>query len=233
MKNINIMRIISVSTMIAALSVVSGCSTNKPPKSGFLSEGNYSRLASAGQEDALHERDWLYISPKAEFGKYDKIMLDHVVFFQAEKADYKGIESDEMAEMAELFHQAIFKALSDRYEFVSEPGPGVMRARIAITDLTPSKPALNAITTVVPFGLAVSIVNKGVTGSHTGIGEITMELELLDPETQELVMAGIDTESGKKYRLDQTLTQWGYVDTVFKNLATVFSARVDKLADRK
>jgi len=48
-----------------------------------------------------------------------------------------------------------------------------------------------------------------------------------------VIMAGIDTESGKKYRVDQALTKWSYVETVFKDMAQVASKRFDKLSGRE
>ena len=41
----------------------------------------------------------------------------------------------EMAELSHKFHQAAKDALSGAYPMVEEPGPDVMRLRVAITDL--------------------------------------------------------------------------------------------------
>ena len=55
-----------------------------------------------------------------------------------------------MSQLADSFHMALFEALSGDYTFVDEPGPGVLRFRIAVTDLVPTKRLMSTVTTVVP-----------------------------------------------------------------------------------
>ena len=172
-------RILLVMMIGVAMTIRSGCATSqKVPQSGFLTD--YSGLK---QEDPLNVADWLYVNKEAVFGAYDKIMLDHVVFYFKEDADYKGIHADELQELTDAYHKAMVEALSDVYTFTDTPGPGVMRVRAAITDLVPSKPGRGTLTTVIPVGLAFSFVKKGVTGTHIGVGEVAFEAELLDSET--------------------------------------------------
>ena len=49
-----------------------------------------------------------------------------------------------------------------------------------------------------PVGLAVSVVRKAATGSYTGVGGASMEVELLDSMTGERLAAAIDTFNGSK-----------------------------------
>ena len=67
------------------------------------------------------------------FGKYNKFMVDSVIFFFADDSEYKGIDPNEMKELADNFNQAIVAAFKDKYPIVAEPGPDVARIRIAIT----------------------------------------------------------------------------------------------------
>ena len=69
-------------------------------------------------------------------------------------------------ELCEYMDGAIREALGDRYPVVDEPGPGVARLRVAITDIDKSNPVLNALP------------QMQLTGS--GIGGASMEAELLD-----------------------------------------------------
>ena len=102
----NGMKTIAVAVIvIAAFSAAFGRAPKEAPKSGFLSEDSYKLLGPGKKADPLRERDWIYINSKADFSKYNKIMLDHVVFFLEDQAAYKGIESDEMTKMAEIFSQ--------------------------------------------------------------------------------------------------------------------------------
>lgn len=102
-------------------------------RSGFLS--TYDGLKQSDE----YMVEWAFFDEKANFNSYDKIILDYVQFFVKEDAEYKGLQANEMQELAEAFHQSVIKALSDKYQFVSEPGPGVMRIRLALTNVEPIK----------------------------------------------------------------------------------------------
>jgi len=198
------------------------------PKSGFLTD--YSGLK---QEDPLKIVDWLYVKEGVVFGAYNKIMLDHVIFFLKKDAEYKGIQIDEMQELADAFHKAIVDALKDQYYFVDTPGPGVMQARIALTDVVSNKPGWGTLTTIVPVGLAFSHVKKAATGSHIGMGEVSFEAELLDSQTNEVLAAVIDSQTGKKYKIGKSTTEWGHAKEIFKLWAKTFRKRLDKLSGRE
>ena len=61
-----------------------------------------------------------------------------------------------------------------------------------------SKPGVGTITTIIPVGLAVSVLKKGVTGEYTGIGSASMEAEILDSVSNERIGAAIDKDPGGK-----------------------------------
>ena len=141
------------------------------------------------------------MKPGVDFSKYDKIMMDEVQFFLAPDADYKGISPSTTKELGEDFHKSFVQELGDM--LTASPGPGVARMRLAVTDIEQSKPALGTITTVVPVGLAVSLVKKGATGQYTGIGSASMEVEFLDSVTSERIAAAVDKAPGGKLDVGQ------------------------------
>ena len=165
-------------------------------KSGFLSD--YSKLT---QDDPMKVADWLYVNKSAKFGTYDKIILKHVTFFLKDDAEYKGIQADEMNDLAENTHQSLVKALSGAYTFTDEPGPGVMVLRIAITDMVPNKALTGTVTSILPVGIVLSGAKKLTTGTHIGMGGVSFEGELLDSQTEEVLMAIVNSETGKKYKV--------------------------------
>lgn len=160
--------------------------------SGFL--GNYDGLQK-GPKGGVAER---YLKKDVDFKKYNKLMLDSVVFFLAEDAEYKGISAEDMKELSDTFNKAAVDVIGKDYPLVGEPGPDVMRVRVAITKLKPSKPGSAAITTVMPIGLAFSLLKKGATGEFTGVGSTGIEVEFLDSLTNERVAAAVDYKHGGK-----------------------------------
>jgi hypothetical protein len=160
--------------------------------SGFL--GNYDGLKK-GPEGGVAER---YIKSGVDFKKYNKIMLDSVVFFLSPDAEYKGISAEDMKELSDTFNKAVVDALGKAYPLVGEPGPDVMRVRVAITKLKPSSPGSAAMTTVLPIGLAFSLIKKGATGEFAGVGSTGIEVEVLDSGTNERIGAAVDYKPGGK-----------------------------------
>jgi hypothetical protein len=138
-----------------------------------------------------------------------------VEFYFSEDSKYKGINADTISKLSDAFHKAMVKALEDEYPFVSEPGPGVLRVRFAITKVKSAIPVVASITSVMPAGLALSIVKKGVTGTHMNVGGATMEAEFLDAQTNDRVAVVMDERTGAKYKVYDGLTKWGYTKDVF------------------
>jgi hypothetical protein len=195
--------------------VISCASTGSPSKEtaatpqtkGFL-QGYYQNL-QPGPEGGVKMR-WL--KPGVDFGKYNKIMLDSIIFFFADDSEHKGIEPNEMKELADEGNQQIFDALNDTYPIVAEPGPDVVRIRFAITDLKQSRPGLSAVTSVIPVGLAISAVKKGAGGSWTGSGSTSAEFMAIDSMTNDVVAVAQDE---KKAGFEQRFTKWGSAEEAF------------------
>ena len=196
--------VVLVLMVILAFAMTTGCATDSGPHAtGFLRD--YSNLGKDPDDFAKR----VYIRKDVAFGAYEKIMIDHVTFFLREDAEYKGIQADEMTELAQHFHTAVVKALAGAYTFTDKPGPTTMRVRIAITGLVPGKSAAGTVTTVIPVGLAASTIKKVATGSHIGMGGASFEAELLDSQTNEVLAAVLDDKTGKKYKVGKTFTKWG------------------------
>ncbi len=222
------LRILFVLMVGFVLMTGTGWAKEEMKKSGFLSD--YSKLT---QDDPLKTADWLYVNKNANFGAYDKIILKHVSFFLKDDAEYKGIQADEMNDLAETIHRSVVEAFSDVYTFTDEPGPGVMVLRIAITDMGPNKAVVGTVTSIIPVGIVLSSAKKITTGTHMGMGGVSFEGELLDSQTNEVLMAVVNSETGKKYKIGKSVTKWGQVKDIFKACAKTLRKRLDSLSGRK
>jgi len=201
--------------------VLSGCASTGSTvgKSGFL--GEYPTF----QPGAADGVDQVYIKPGADLKKYNKVMLDKVQFFIKKDADYQGLQADELTELTNAFHGAVIDAMKGGYPLVSEPGADVLHVRLAVSDIEPSNPAVSGLTTVLPVGLAVSAVKKGASGSHTGVGGASMEVEFLDSTSGERLGAAIDTFHGSKL---SGLTKYGAAEEAFEFWAKRLRVTLDK-----
>jgi hypothetical protein len=197
--------------VLLGLMLLGGCATTNTQQSGFL--GDYYKNLGPGPADGAKMR-WL--KPGVDFGKYNKVMLDSVVFALAGDAENKTIDPEVMKDLQEKCNLALTNAIKDKYPIVTEPGPDVARIRIAITGLKPSSPVLSAVTSVNPMGLAVSLAKKGGSGSYTGSGATNAELMGLDSMSNDVIIVAQDeatagfTERFSKYgSVEESFKYWG------------------------
>jgi hypothetical protein len=176
--------------------------------SGFL--GDYYKDLKPGREGGVK---LAWIKPGFIPGQHPKIMIDSVIFYYADDSPDKGIDGDEMKQFADAFNAELVKALNDKYPIVTEPGPGVGRLRVALTNLKKSKPALSAVTTVIPVGLGINLLRKGVTGSWSGSGTVSVEMMGLDSMSNEVVAVAVDERSAG---FTERFSKFGSAQEAFK-----------------
>jgi len=199
---------LSMVVMIGFTLMLSAGCASTPKYSGFLGD-NYKNL-QPGPEDGAKMR---WIKPGVMYGRYDKFMVDSVIFFFADDSEYKGIDPNVMKELADGFNQALVEAFKDKYPIVAEPGPDVMRIRWAITGIKESKPGLSAVTSILPVGLAVSAVKKGAAGSWTGSGATSAEIEILDSLTNGVIGCAFDEKTAG---FTERFSRWGSAQEAFE-----------------
>ena len=202
-----------------------GCTSGNVKSSGFLGGPEmYAKLAPG--ERALDE---VWIAPDADLKKYHQIMLDEVVFYLKEDAENKAIEPEVIKELSEAFHKAFIDKVSPTYRLVAEPGPDVLRVKIAIVDIEPSNRTLDTITTIVPVGAAVSLIKKGVTGAGTGVGSASMEVMFIDSESNKVVALGKDKKVGSKLNMGAKVDEWGHAKAAFAYWAESLKKALDDI----
>jgi hypothetical protein len=204
-----------------ALLVPAVFAAEKPPFSGFLGNPSVYDLLTPGP-DGVYRR----LDPGVDFKQYNKFMVDSVIFFLADGADYKGIDPQEMKELCDEFNKALAAAFKDKYPIVSEPGPGVARLRTAITNVKPSRPGVSAVTSILPVGLGISLIKKGVTGGWSGSGETAAEMMLLDTVTNKIVAMGVDQRAAA---FDERFSKWGSAADAFKFWSERLVKHIDAL----
>jgi hypothetical protein len=206
--------------LLLGLVFLAACATT-PKYEGVFVPKEYASQFKPGPEGGGKLR-WL--REGVDFAKYKRFMVDYVVFAHAPDSDYKGIDAEEMKELADAASLALVNAIKAKYPVVSEPGPDVARLRFAIVDLKQSRPVVSAVTSVVPVGIGISIVKKGATGAWTGSGMTKGEAMVLDSMTNQVIAAGYDDYSAK---FTERFTRWGSVEDAFKHWGEVVTRTVE------
>ena len=161
---------------------------------------------------------------------YRKILLSPIEVWLGDNS-YKGINPDTLKAMTDYFTLAIHKKLDHWYEFVNEPGPGVLHLRIAITNVRIAKPERKWYG-YIPVAL---VAEGGAKAARSSVGltvdliEATAELEGLDSVTEERIIAAIDTHQSKKIEHQKnTPISWGPVKEIFDFWAERIKMRMDQ-----
>jgi hypothetical protein len=201
---------VMLAVVIGIVFAVSVAFAGDPPFSGFLGSTDVYQKLKPGMEGGAKLR-WL--KPDTDFKQYNKFMIDSVIFFFADDCEYKGCDPHVLKELADSFNQELVAAFKGKYPIVGEPGPDVARIRIAITNIKQSRPGISTVTSVVPVGIVVSTVKRGVTGGWTGSGETGAELMILDSSTNEVIGMAVDQQQAA---FASRFSKWGSATDAFK-----------------
>ncbi|MCJ7600792.1 MAG: DUF3313 domain-containing protein [Desulfobulbaceae bacterium] len=161
-------------------------------QSGFL--GDYSQLKPGADDRAA----LVYMKPGVDFKKYDSVMFERVTVYLSPEAESQAIDPTMMKELTDYYQTALINAVKDGYKVVDQPGPGVLRVKVAITDMKPSNPTANTMSSIIPVGMVVSAATKATTGDNLGTGEAATEMEFLDALSGERLAAAVDRRQGGK-----------------------------------
>jgi len=191
---------------MAAPCVLVGCaSTPAPTRTGFISD--YGRLQKA-ESGAMR-----FISP--ELREYKRFMVDPVEM----RIQRDVLDSNERAEVAAHMRDALSRILKAQgFDLTSQPGAGVARVRVAITDVQLSK-----------WYLSLHPASK-VTGA--GTGGASMEAEVIDAVTGKQLAAVIQIGRGNQFELD-TFSKLDDVKDVIDKWADAAAKRLKELRESR
>ncbi|MFA5005523.1 MAG: DUF3313 domain-containing protein [Candidatus Omnitrophota bacterium] len=194
--------------------VIAACATTEQVPdvrmSGFL--GSYSQLHRGKPGQA----EFTYRNPDVDLNKYQKVILDSVQLWAADNKNsaLSKLSRQDQQLLVDYLYVALRDALQKDYTIVNEPGPDVMRIRCAITEARADSPVKDLLSTVTPIGLGISYAKRLVVGTHSAVGVVSVEGELLDSLTSQRIAAVIDRRAGTKSLLGKP-TRWGDVQDAF------------------
>jgi len=167
-----------VKLTLASLIILAGCAApiEEPERAGFLSD--YSKL------EMIDEGRINYIGNR--LGEYDSFIVDPIVVLFRRDVEDREFSDEDIEQLNEFFVNELTEKLTkgNGYSVVKEPGPGVARFRIGLTDVEKTIGVLN-----------VAIYTK-VTG--LGLGGASAEGELVDSVTGEQLAAMVRWGTGSR-----------------------------------
>lgn len=222
-----------ITSLLLAMILVfaTGCKTpmqeRKVELSGFL--GDYSKLhpGKSGQAQLI------YVNPDANFPKYSKIIIDPITVWAIKNSSLAQLPDKDLIALQSYLYWKLNAELSKDYAIVDQPGPDVMRLRVALTEAKGEQVVRNTVSSVLPVGMAISVLKLAATGTHTAVGEANIEGELLDSETGLRLAAAVDGRAGRKAIVSGNFTKWGDAQDAFDYWAQQLRIRLEELHKQK
>ena len=250
MRGFSLLRLALLTLFLAACSTSPDLSEQAPPPAayaGFLTHPD--RLQPVPGEGGAYR----WIDSDAKLAQYNQILLERIQVQLASDAEYKAIDPTELKMLTDYFHQAIVKALGDTYSVVSRVGPGVLRVKITIVDLVPTKPEMSVVALVVPYATVADVTSGAAAGGPAGsapyLGRTGIAVQFIDSQTSRVIAEYADTQVGRKYVVDtakgvgsaitigfsdyaKAYSTWAYAQQAFDGWAQQFRARLDQAHSR-
>jgi hypothetical protein len=181
-----------------------------PPPSGFLGS-DYSLLAL------------VYTNMNANFTSYNKIMVAPVTFWAADDSKVSAADQQSLCNYA---YNTMVKELGKNFTLVDQPGPGVLKLSVALTDATSAVPVLRSISVIVPQARVLSAIKMAATGTYAFVGSAQGAAKLNDSVSGQLLAAWSDKRVGGTSVTNVDVFQWGDADNAINYWAKGLDQRL-------
>jgi hypothetical protein len=200
---------------------VQGETPAPPPPTGFLGN-DYSLMAppAAGSDQKAMLR---YVNSSVNWGSYHAIMIAPVTFWAED--DSKVSAADQQA-LCDYAYSVFVKDLGKNFIIVKQPGPGVLKLSVALTDATSAVPVLRSISVVVPQARLLSAIKMAATGTYAFVGSAQGALKLNDSVSGELLAAAVDKRVGGTSIKNADVFQWGDAENAINYWADLTDQRL-------
>jgi len=222
-----------------------GCKAKEADASGFLSQPD---LLKQDGTTPFQKTYWNRKYAKTQFTEVyvAPVNTDYIMSQNMwEKASAASINRDQVKKdvqmMADYTRQAFIKAIQEdpkrRYKVVDKVGPQTLILELALTQLVPSKAALQAIGYVTWVPAVVRVSGAVSTGSQdTGKGVVAIEGRARDGATGELVAMFADREAPREGIVDLKALNWWapakeIIDTWAKQLVHLAQRRPGEVVE--
>ncbi len=196
--------------------------------SGFLTD--YSLLKDR-EGDEYVDRVYVKEGISERLDDFNAIMVDQPEILIASDSKYKGAKPDSLKQLADTMRMALMERLdAGGYRVVDQPGPGVLYLHWAVTDLYLKKKK-RSVLTYAPLGQVIHYSRQAAIKDlwkKIDIVELTIELELVDSATGEILAAGVDSSGHRKTKTEeQDLVTWEELDAQMQTIGARVRCRMD------
>ena len=179
----------------ALAAVVASCALTQKAQ---LTDQNYcpflgNNLCSKLTPGSSNQADLRYVNPNAQWSQYNKVLIQPVTFWAG---DDTKISAADQQQLTNYFYKVLEQQLSQKFQVVSEPGPGVMTVQVALDDATTATPVLRSLSVAEPHVRLVATLKYLATGTYPFIGSAQAEAKITDSVTGQVLAAAVSKRVG-------------------------------------
>jgi hypothetical protein len=164
-----------------------------------------------------------YSNPSAQWTKYDKVLIDPVTFWSG---DSTSVSATDQQALVNYFSQQLREQLGKKFPIVDQPGPGVMKITVAMTDAETATPVLRSISMFVPQAHMLSNLKYLATGTFPFVGGAQGETKITDSVSGELLTAAADKRIGGGSAITGFQWQWGDAENAIDKWCEMLTERL-------
>ena len=214
---------ISYSLLGAGLVLLGACSATQKAQvsqaSAFLGADS-AKLSAGGKEQA----GLRYINPAAQWTQYKKVMVAPVTFWGSETTK---VSATDQQSLVNYFQQQLKEQIGKKFELVDQPGPGVLKLAVALTDAEAATPGMRSISMIVPQAHMISNLKYLATGTFPFVGAAQAEAKISDAVSGETLAAVVDKQLGGGSMAAGFQWKWGDAENAINDWS---KRTADKLA---
>jgi hypothetical protein len=209
-------RIVQLFGIFATFFLLAGCSKTyqtgtgmgEVEKSGFLGDYSMLRPGKEGEATLIYRK---YEDDHDKWRSYTQILLDPVQIWKGKNTELNKEDAEYLAKIA---WSRLDEELRKDYKMTSDPGVGVLRIQVAITEAGANMPVVDLITTLYPGTRLISEGKRWAAGTESFVGTVSVEGKVTDSQTGELLGAAVDRRGGGKY-VTKGFHKWTDVEEAF------------------
>jgi hypothetical protein len=184
--------------------------------------GSDCSLLTAGGKDQTGLR---YVNPSAQWSQYNKVLIDPVTFWGSDTTKLSVADQQMLVNYAS---QQIKQQLGTKFEVVNQPGTGVMKITVALTDAESATPVLRSISMIVPQAHMLANLKYLATGTMPFVGAAQAEAKITDSVSGKVLALAVDKRIGGGSFTTGFQWQWGDAENAVNHWAELMA---NKLSD--
>ena len=213
-------------TMLLVGGMAAGCATVAPQpqadSSAILPQEVLAAL-EPGKGDFAPDR--VYRAAQASAGRYDKILLDPLLYF-APLEQMRLVSPGDRQVLLNNFYILLSRELAKDFTLVRFPQEGAARVQFAVLPATPEPVAMDTVSMVVPGSGGDEVVRDTLASPLLKGRDFVVEAEWTDSLSGAVLGATVDRHFGRQAVEGDRLKSWADVNRLLQDYAVLIRFRL-------